>query len=313
MATALDKSKQLDMAGLAIKTKDIDASGDVTVAGTLAVTGATTQTGAFGAGAITSTSASATALTVGRLGATTPAFTVDASTASQVAGLKVVGAATAGTVAVVVTDSGTNASLTVNAKGTGTIGIGSVSTGAVTITPATTITGALTPSGGIAAAGGFSNSARGIHTGGMSVTQTTDGNDTTPATTEVYIAEVRVSANCTITGVAVFNGSAVGTDKLIVSLYDSTGALLANSALAGTTATGTDAFQLVAFTGTYAAKGPATYYVGVSCNGTTYRLNTHILGAFGASKKTGEVFGTLTAITPPTTFTTAVGPIASLY
>src|SRR4051812_27035965 len=45
------------------------------------------------------TSASATALAVGRLGATTPAFTVDASIASQVAGLKVTGAVTGGTVA----------------------------------------------------------------------------------------------------------------------------------------------------------------------------------------------------------------------
>jgi hypothetical protein len=38
-------------------------------------------------------------------------------------------------VAVVVTDSGAAANLTVNALGTGTIGIGTVSTGAVTITP----------------------------------------------------------------------------------------------------------------------------------------------------------------------------------
>jgi len=109
------------------------ASGNTTVAGTFAASGA----GTF-------TSASATSLAVGLNGATNPAFTVDSSTASQVAGLKVTGAATAGTVAVAVTDSGSNASLTVNAKGSGTIGIGSVSTGAVTITPATTITGVAT-------------------------------------------------------------------------------------------------------------------------------------------------------------------------
>jgi len=114
------------------------ASGNTTVAGTLAATGALT------AAAGTFTSASATSLAVGLTGATNPAFTVDASTGSQVAGLKVTGAATAGTVAVVVTDSGSNASLTLNAKGSGTIGIGSVSTGAVTITPATTITGVAT-------------------------------------------------------------------------------------------------------------------------------------------------------------------------
>jgi len=114
------------------------ASGNTTVAGTLAATGALT------AAAATFTSASATSLAVGLTGATNPAFTVDSSTGSQVAGLKVTGAATAGTVAVVVTDSGSNASLTLNAKGSGTIGIGSVSTGAVTITPATTITGIAT-------------------------------------------------------------------------------------------------------------------------------------------------------------------------
>lgn len=99
------------------------------------------------------TSASANALAVGRLGATTPAFQVDASTASQVAGLKVTGAATGGTVAIVAIDSGSNTNVTVNAKGSGTIGIGSVSTGRVTITPVTTITGLLTLSGGATSTG----------------------------------------------------------------------------------------------------------------------------------------------------------------
>lgn len=80
-------------------------------------------------------SANANAFSVGLTGATNPAFNVDSSTASQVAGLNVVGAATGGTVAVVVSDSGSNANLTLNAKGSGTIGIGSVSTGTVTITP----------------------------------------------------------------------------------------------------------------------------------------------------------------------------------
>lgn len=95
----------------------------------------------------TVTSASATALTVGLNGATNPAFAVDASTGSQAAGFKITGAATGGTVALVATDSGSNTNVTVNAKGSGTIGIGSVSTGAVTITPALTLSGALTYGG----------------------------------------------------------------------------------------------------------------------------------------------------------------------
>lgn len=122
---------------------------NLTVTGNTVIGDAVTDTLTI-KGASTIMSTSATAFTVGAAAAgATPAFSVDASTSSQVAGLKVVGAATAGTVAVVVTDSGTDASLTINAKGSGTIGIGSASTGAVTITPATTITGLITATGGL--------------------------------------------------------------------------------------------------------------------------------------------------------------------
>jgi hypothetical protein len=112
---------------------------NVTAAGTLDVTGNTSL-----GGTTTVTSSSASALAVGLTGATDPAFQVDASTPLQAAGLKVTGAIAAGTVAAAVISSGADANLTVSAKGTGTIGIGSGSTGRVTITPVTTITGALT-------------------------------------------------------------------------------------------------------------------------------------------------------------------------
>lgn len=118
--------------------------------GAVTITPAATITGALSCSStVNITSASATSLAVGLTGATNSAFVVDSSTGSQVAGLKVTGAATGGTVAIVCIDSGGATNLTINAKGTGTIGIGSVSTGAVTITPATTITGILTSSGGI--------------------------------------------------------------------------------------------------------------------------------------------------------------------
>lgn len=90
-------------------------------------------------GSATHTSAGSSALAVGLNGATNPAFKVDASTASQAAGLSVTGAVTGGTVAITAIDSGSNTNLTINAKGSGTIGIGSVSTGAVTITPTLTL------------------------------------------------------------------------------------------------------------------------------------------------------------------------------
>lgn len=75
---------------------------------------------------------SSKAIAVGRVAAT-PAFQVDASTASQVAGLKVTGAATGGTVALAAIDSGTDTSLSINGKGAGLTVIGNVSTGLVVV------------------------------------------------------------------------------------------------------------------------------------------------------------------------------------
>lgn len=108
----------------------------------------TVSTGLITLGAATAVSSvGSSALAVGPSGATNPILRVDASTGSAVAGLTITGAVTGGTVAIVARDSGADTSLTLNAKGAGTIGIGTVSTGAVTITPATTITGALSLAG----------------------------------------------------------------------------------------------------------------------------------------------------------------------
>ncbi len=95
----------------------------------------------------TITSSSAQALAVGLNGLTNPAFNVDASTALQADGVNVKGLAAGNGAGVKVITSGTNAPLTIDAAGSGTITIAGTSTGAVTITPATTITGALTQTG----------------------------------------------------------------------------------------------------------------------------------------------------------------------
>jgi hypothetical protein len=104
-----------------------------------------TGTALIGAGVTIATS-SANALTISNTAPTNPVFHVDASTGSQAAGLKVTGAATGGTVAIAAIDSGSNTNLSVNAKGSGTIAIGNVSTGAVTITPNVTHAGTTTMS-----------------------------------------------------------------------------------------------------------------------------------------------------------------------
>ncbi len=79
------------------------------------------------------TSASANALTAGLNGATGPAFNVDASTALQADGLNVKGAAAGSGVAVSTITTGTNAPLTIDAAGSGTITIGGTSTGNIVL------------------------------------------------------------------------------------------------------------------------------------------------------------------------------------
>jgi len=205
------------------------------IGGTTPSTGAFTVLSASTSAAVTSSSASAFA--VGLTGATNPAFTVDSSTASQVAGLKVTGAATLGTVAVVVTDSGANTSLTVNAKGSGTIGIGSVSTGAVTITPATTISGAATLASTLAVNGATISTTSatmallntgattvnafgaatalnvGAATGTLTVANTTlAANAITASTTLAVTGAATLSSTLAVTGVATLgNGAVLGT------------------------------------------------------------------------------------------------------
>lgn len=189
-------------------------------------------------------------------------------------------------------------------------------TGAVTLSNATltgtpTISGAITPTGGVAAAGGFTASPRNYHVGGTSAIIAADGNDSTPATTETYIGEVFVATNCTVTGVAIFNGSVATNGNAMVGLANSSGAVVATSV--STALSGTDAYQRIAFTGTYAAKGPATYYVLTQYNNTGDRYNSFHTGSFGAAKKTGDTFGTFTTITAATTFTADLATMASLY
>lgn len=148
-----------------------------------------------------------------------------------------------------------------------------------------------------------------FHTGGSPAKVSTEGTDATPVITETYICAVYVPEGCTLTGIRVMNGS-VASGNIKLGLADSTGAVVASTA--STAMSGTDAYQQVAFSSTYAAT-QGTYFVLLQIDNTTARMNMHTFGSFPASKKTSETYGTFTTITPPTTFTTAVGPIATLY
>lgn len=160
--------------------------------------------------------------------------------------------------------------------------------------------------GGIGAKGAVSV----FPTGAVAPTTTTTGTDTTPVVTETYIAQVFVPVNATLTGVSLLNGSAVAGNVTAI-LYNADGQPIAQSA--STAQSGTAAYQAFAFSAPVQVQGPGVYYVGLQFNSTSARFRTHILGVFPAFKKTGETYGTATTITPAATFTTAQGPIASVY
>lgn len=140
-----------------------------------------TSTGTVTSGVNTITATNAFALAVGRTGATNPALTVNTATASSVTGLQITSAVTAGGVALVATDSGANTAMTINAKGTGTIGIGTVSTGAITLTRATTLS-----AGGTVTTGGFTVSAGNVTVSAGNLVQTSAASSTAAGARRLY-------------------------------------------------------------------------------------------------------------------------------
>ena len=160
--------------------------------------------------------------------------------------------------------------------------------------------------------GGSAVSASFFNTCGWKPLAITDGGENVASVTETYIAEMFVPANTIITGVAVVNATAVA-GNITVGLADSTGAPIAAAKSATTAASGTAAYQRVPFAAPYAAKGPQTYYVMLQADNTGYKFRTHTVGNCDTQKLTAQTYGTFTAFTPATTFTTAVGPVAGLY
>ena len=161
-ATGLNVKSAAAGSGLAIKVVSsgtnenltIDAKGSGTVTINATATGALVLGAATGiTGALTVTSTSASALTVGANGATNPVIKINANTGSVATGISVTGAAAASGVAIAVISSGTDESVTMDAKGSGTMTLASVSTGNVVIGP----TGKLVMAGTLTAGGLVTN------------------------------------------------------------------------------------------------------------------------------------------------------------
>lgn len=168
------------------------------------------------------------------------------------------------------------------------------------------------------AAGGDATSSLPIRVGNVPigpVARASMGTDGVSVAGTVYFADMHLPEAMTVKGIAVLNGTtSVGTDKVIVALFDEAGNRLATSALAGTLAAGADAFQEVPLTAAISIpKG--RYWIGLQVEGTTTPHQR--IAADTYLNSTGSVvgvFGTIPATITPTTTTTAdKGPIAYLY
>lgn len=136
---------------------------------------------------------------------------------------------------------------------------------------------------------------------------------TTPVNGTRFYVGVTLGFDKLLTGIQALIGATGGTDKFIYELHNAAGVLVATTALAGVTVGTANTWQQIPFTAPYQAVA-GNYFIVVQLNGNTARLATY--NAPVLPLLTGSVagtFGTGASITPPTTYTAAVGPVAMLY
>ena len=132
-----------------------------------------------------------------------------------------------------------------------------------------------------------------------------------------YYSQIKVEVNRPATGIVLLNGATVGTDNLIVALYDFDGNLLANSALAGTLSAGASLYQSIPFVTPVQISGNRSYYIAFQGNGTTALVQKYVTGQVPTNYQAGSITGVFATILNPLvvagTFTTAKGPIGGIY
>lgn len=140
----------------------------------------------------------------------------------------------------------------------------------------------------------------------------TSGTDVACTNGTLYYGSIFLPGNVTINNVNYLIGSVGGTDKVIVTVHNLAGTLLANSALAGTTVGTAANTQSVALTTPYQFVGPGHILIGLTFNGTTAKFRA--VPAFCSAGLLGgsatQTFGTAATITPnATNFTADLTPV----
>jgi len=141
-------------------------------------------------------------------------------------------------------------------------------------------------------------------------------NTTVAAADRLYFINLWMPISKSLTGAAVLNGATVGTDKWCYYLANNAGTVVAQSAAAGVTTSGANAFQEIAFTAPYTVAGQSNYWLIIQGNSNTDTLRTVAASTykcFTGIKTAAAAFGAETSITAPTTFTADLGPIGYVY
>lgn len=136
-----------------------------------------------------------------------------------------------------------------------------------------------------------------------------------------YYGSFRIDQAQLLTGIAILVGGTGGTDRWTAELFNSAGVLVATSDFATGIIAGTAAvWQLLPF-GVTGALTPVQvpagdYFISLQSNGTTAKFAAYNAVTAPAGMKTGSATGTFStqaSITPPTTYTANLAPIATVY
>lgn len=251
----------------------------VTDTGITVTSGALTLTSGnalLSAGTLTVTTASATAFSVGRLGATTPAFVIDAATGTSITGVKITAGASGGGVAFAAVGE-TNVALTINAAGSGTIIFAGTSTGAITLTRTTTLT-----VGGTVSASGVTFTAATANALGVGVAVPTDsyislGTAGVTAGTSQYgvKATPTLSSGATTLQAGMYVLTTGGTGTYATTSFVG---LYVDNAVKGASQTVTTAIGAYIAAQTVVATNSYGVYIGAPTNGSSVNLGLYNAG-----------------------------------
>lgn len=144
------------------------------------------------------------------------------------------------------------------------------------------------------------------------------GTNTTSVLDSIYCTEVDMPYSKLVTGLGIHVATTGNSSDLwVLGLYDSGGNLLANSATAGTAPGVAYSWSPFVFTSKYYVVGPGQYFgCMIPISTTTATVDTVTTGkgsnmlTYGATSSTAALPATFT---PPTGFTTVVGPYFYVY